>query len=273
MPPSPGVLDLFAVPGATEPLPGGRGGIVRAGDLVLSPGRDPATQAWLSPLLARLAVRLDQDPRRRRQDLRIAVPVPARDGSWVVEGWAASRYEPGTVGCRDLEVTRAAGHLLHARLATVVTERPAGLDARAGRWAAAERVAFGEAPLPDLDPEALDLVTRARAAIGGEAVTGPAQLVHADLAGNVLLDAAGAPVVLDVSPAWRPARWADAMCVLDSVRRHHAPPAALDGWTRGPDRVALLHAVVFRLLGDDPPDVDAYADVLSAIGASECHPS
>lgn len=40
------VLDLFAVPGDLARLPGDRGGRIRAGDLLLSPGRDPETQAW-----------------------------------------------------------------------------------------------------------------------------------------------------------------------------------------------------------------------------------
>lgn len=270
VPPSAHVLDLFAVPGAVEPIPGGQGRSVRAGDLVLSPDRDPATQCWLSPLLARFAVDLDQAPARRRQDLRVAVPVPARDGSWVVDGWAASRYEPGTVTCRDLEVTRAAGHLLHARLATLVPERPTALDHRTDRWAAAERVAFGEAPAPAVDPAdpaVTDLVARARASLQGrrDARREPAQLVHADLAGNVLLDAAGAPVVIDVAPAWRPARWADAVCVLDFVLRDDAPRSALDHWARGPARDAMVRAIVFRVLSDDPPDVDAYAGALKAV--------
>jgi hypothetical protein len=259
------VLDLFAVPDAAEPVPGGQGRTVRAGDLVLSPDRDPVVQEWLSPLLARLAVDLDQDPTRRRQDLRVAVPVPARDGSWVVEGWAASRYEPGTVACRDLAVIRAAGQLLHAGLATIVTERPAPLLARTDRWASAERVAFGEAPVPEADPRVADLIARARAATGGEPTTGPAQLVHADLAGNVLLDAGGAPVVIDVAPAWRPVLWADAVCVLDSVLWYQAPWQALEQWIPKPGRVAMLCAIVFRLLSDERPEVDAYARVLAAI--------
>jgi uncharacterized protein (TIGR02569 family) len=268
--PSARVLDLFAVPDDVRSLPGGQGRSVRAGDLVLSPDRDAAIQDWLSPLLARFAVQLDQDPARRRQDLRVAVPVPARDGSWVVDGWAASRYEPGTVTCRDLGIIRAAGHLLHARLATIVTERPAPLAARADRWAVAERIAFGEAPLPDLDPAPADLAARVREAIAretssGETVTGAAQLVHADLAGNVLLDAAGAPVVIDVAPAWRPPQWADAVCVLDSVLRQDAPRTALEPWAGRPDRAAMLRAILFRLLSDRPPDLDGYASVLSSV--------
>ncbi len=178
LPPSE-VLDLFVVPDDLARLPGDRGGRVRAGDLILTPGRDPQVQAWLSPLLARLAVRLDERPGRGRRDLRIAMPVPARDGSWVVDGWAASRFEPGTVVCDDLEVTLAAGRLLHAELDSLVRERPPGLDA-----------------VP--------------------ASAGPDQLVHAELHGNVLLDARGAPVVIDVTPAWRTVQWAEEACRRDA---------------------------------------------------------
>ena len=169
------VLDLFAVPADLSRLPGDRGDRVRAGDLLLTPGRDPEVQAWLSPLLARLAVRLDERPGRRPRDLRIAMPVPARDGSWVVRGWGASRFEPGTVVCDDLDVTLAAGRLLHAELDSLVRERPATLEA---------------------DPDS----------------AGPDQLVHAELHGNVLLDARGAPVVIDVTPAWRTVQWAETLC-------------------------------------------------------------
>ncbi|GAB3772412.1 hypothetical protein FB382_002888 [Nocardioides ginsengisegetis] len=252
--PSPRVLDLFAVPDDPRPLPGGQGASVRAGDLVLSPGRDQETQAWLSPVLARLAVRLDEDPHRTARDLRVAMPVPARDGTWVVDGWAASRYEPGTESCHDLEVVRRTGDLLHAQLAVEMPRRPAALDGRVDRWAVAERMAFGEAPV-DRDDLAADL---ARSLLAGLApAAAPAGLVHADLAGNVLLDLAGAPVVIDVSPAWRPASWADAVCVLDSVLWRGADPARLDD----PPREDLLRAVVFRVLSDDPADVTAYAAV------------
>ena len=266
MPPSARVLDLFAVPDDPRPLPGGQGTSVVAGDLVLSPDRDPAVQDWLSPVLARLAVSLDQDPGRRPGDLRVAVPVPARDGSWVVDGWAATRYEPGTVTCQDLALVRAAGALLHARLAVAVPARPAGLDARADRWAVAERAAFGEADLVTEDPALDRLVERGRAAVVDEARLWPDQLVHADLAGNVLLDAAGSPLVIDLAPAWRPVQWADAVCVLDAVLWYGADPAELRRWTHAPARTSMVRAVLFRALSDAEPDVAAYAGVLTTIG-------
>ena len=260
--PSPEVLDLFAAHGSVEPLAGGRGHSVHVGDLVLSPGRDEAVAEQLSPLLARLAVRLDSRPGRDARDLRLAVPVPARDGSWVVEGWGASRYEPGTTTCGDLEVVLATGRLLHAVLASEVRRRPDVLARRQDRWAEAERLAFG--PVSDLP--ATPSVQRLAAHL--EVVDlGPDQLVHADLAGNVLLDAYGAPVVIDVSPAWRPTRWAEAVCVLDSTTWLDADQAALASYRHGLDRQAMLRALLFRVLSD-PDDVaeSAYDAALEAVG-------
>ncbi len=233
--PSERVLDLFAVPGPAVPLPGGQGRSVRAGDLVLSPGRDPRVATWLSPVLARLAVRIDERPGRGTRDLRVAVPVPARDGSWVVDGWSASRYEPGTTTSRDLDVVVAAAHVLHAELAVAVPERPEVLSGRDDRWAVADHLAFDGTDadvLAQVAPEAVDLV-RALLARRRGVPLGPSQLVHGDLAGNVLLDVAGAPVVIDVAPYWRPAGWAEAVAVLDAVLWSGADRRAVRPWAGG----------------------------------------
>lgn len=271
-PPPPHVLDLFAVPDLLTSLPGGQGGSVLAGDLVLSPGRDAVVQGWLSPVLARFAYELDMSPSRR--GFRVAMPVPARDGEWVVDGWAASRYESGTTACHDLDVILAAGRLLHARFASLVPTRPDVLDTRTDRWARAERQAFGDVPM-DADLLDIPLVERVVDELAEAGLTladreGPAdlgrdQLVHADLAGNVLLDAAGAAVVIDVAPSWRPQRWAEAVCVLDAVMWHGAPPAALEDWRLGVDRVAMLRALLFRLLSDIPLRPRPYESVLDTI--------
>ena len=245
------VLDLFAVPGDVRPVPGGQGRSVVAGDLVLSPGREAQTAAWLNPVLAPLAVRLDLERVSGRAGVRVAMPIPARDGSWVVEGWGASRYEPDTTACHDPALLAATGRLLHARFDEAVRARPAGLDARTDRWAAADRLAWG--PADDLAAAAersgsglVRLLVEERADVD----LGPDQLVHGDLAGNVLLDASGTPVVIDVAPYWRPARWAEALCLLDAVAWHGADGSVLDPWWTGVGRQAVVRAALFRLLAD-----------------------
>ena len=251
-------------------LAGGSGATYRAGDLVLSPGRDECVQSWLSPVLARLAVRLDEDPARRVRDLRVAVPVPARDGSWVVDGWAACRYEPEAVTCLDLEVTLAAGRGLHAQLAVAVDTRPSRLDEREDRWARAERLVFGpvEEMIVAADATPAAEVVRRVASHVTDVPLGVEQLVHADLAGNVLLDRRGAPVIIDVSPAWRPVRWAEAVAVIDMVTWFEAPLSVVESWESAPEREALLRALLFRAFSDRPFEPAAYASLLAAIAST-----
>jgi len=161
----------------------------------------------------------------------------------------------------------AAGRLLHAELAVAVPRRPAELDLRDDRWASAERFAFDEAAMVDSapkEPRLRNLVRRLAGRLTGTGL-GAEQLVPADLAGNVLLDAHGSPVVIDLSPAWRPPRWAEAVCALDAVLWHGAPAGALARWRSEAEVDALVRAAPFRLLRDDPPDVDAYARVLAPL--------
>ena len=270
--PSGRVLDLFAVPQEYRSIPGGRGRSVVAGDVVLSPGRDVTTARWLDPVLARLAVQLDSSERR---SMRIAVPVPARDGSWVVDGWGASRYEPDTTACHDLSVLVGTGRLLHAHLRSVFSERPP-VDSRTDRWALADRLAFSEPQLLRAAVDPLDarhdllgdVARRLDLPAGEELATAPDQLVHGDLAGNVLLDARGVPVVIDLAPYWRPAVWAEAVCVLDAVLWLGARPQALEEWTGGGRREAMLRAIAFRVLSDGPGcAVDRYANILRLLPA------
>ncbi len=253
------VLDLFAAEGVLEPLAGGRGTSWRAGDLVLSPGHDES-EAWIAPIQARLAVRLDEGVPRA---LRLAIPVPARDGNLTADGWAATRFESGTTQCRDLPTLRATAHLLHARLAVAVPERPPALAARTDQWAESDRWAYdGEAAMraarDRAEPGLADLVTELVGALD-DTDLGREQLVHADLAGNVLLDATGVPFVIDFSPAWRSPLWAEAVCVLDAVLWLGAPRDALTDWASGAPRQAMLRAALFRIFSDRPCNVPRYA--------------
>lgn len=261
MRPTEHVLDMFAVPGDLAAGPGGGGHSVRAGDLLLSPGRDAATQDALSPRLARLAVDLDTRADRDRRDLRIAMPVPARDGSWVVDGWAATRWESGARPLTDLVATLAVGAVLHAELGRAVDrwERPPRDD----RWSRAERIAFGEARAP-ADGPAAGLVRRLTASVDATPL-GPDQLVHGDLAGNVLLDPRGAPVVIEVAPYWRPALWAEAVVVLDHVVRGAADSSLMTDWATGARRQAMLRAATFRLLSDRPLELAPYERALPPV--------
>lgn len=263
MHPPPAVFDLYAVPEDSVPLTGGQGHSVLAGDLVLSPGRDRHTANWLNPIIAPLSAELDHE---RPRSIRLAMPIPTRDLKWVADGWGATRFEPDTRLCTDLDVLLATGHLLHARLAAKVDTAPPGIRDRDDRWTRAERAAFGESQPSGIPDDVAAMTARLMAELDATHF-GPDQLVHGDLAGNVLLDADGIPLVIDVAPFWRPALWADAVCVLDAVVWMGADLAVMQRWTSGAGRQAMLRAGLFRIFSDLEPDLETYGRALGLASA------
>jgi len=141
------------------------------------------------------------------------------------------------------------------------------------RWSRAQRIAFGDDVWDGLTPDGRDAPTDLRhlvdtvlAELGRPGPPSSAdttdhldrpQLVHGDIAGNVLLDRDGIPLVIDMSPQWRPPLWAEAVCVLDAVLWQGAERSALAAWRTGRHRRAMLRAVLFRVLSDSPADVAA----------------
>ena len=88
-------------------------------------------------------------------------------------------------------------------------------------------------------------------------------IVHGDLTGNVHLDRAATPVVLDISPYLRPARWSEAIVQADALVWWDAPwslAAAFTADAAGQD--LLARALVFRLLTEPWERVGVGADGL-----------
>lgn len=231
------VLAAFGVTGWPEALPGGMGQSVRVGDVVLKPAGDEPEASWLAQLQRDL----------RPADVRTARPLPAIDGRWVVDGWVAAAYLPGRAEPGRWAEIIAAGRALHAALRD--EPRPSLLGKRMHRWAHADRVAWGEAD-QDLGPL-------------GRALTGryaeldlPGQLVHCDLAGNVLFHPTEPPAVIDLSLYWRPPPYAEAIVVVDALLWYDAADVILDLMDHPDARQLLLRALVFRLACERSPDHD-----------------
>jgi len=75
----------------------------------------------------------------------------------------------------------------------------------------------------------------------------PDQLIHADLAGNVLFADGMAPAVIDFSPLQRPAGWPLAIAAVDALQWQHARPEVLGQLADEPELGQLLaRALIFR---------------------------
>ncbi len=239
------VLAAFGAAGQPVRLTGGRGAAWRVGNLVLKPlDISPAELAWQAQVAQSI----------RREGFRLATPLCARDGSLAAGGWSAwefvkGRHEAG----RWLDII-AAGERLHAAVAGLPW--PDFLRARVDPWAAADRVAWGEA-----DPERLgrgsgvaDLLAARRP------IAAANQVVHGDLTGNVLFADPLPPAIIDLAIYWRPAAYASAIVVADALVWEGADPRVFDTLGSTPDfSQHLIRALIFRIVAhQDPRSADRF---------------
>lgn len=237
--PGPDVLEAFGLTGTAVRLAGGEGRSVRIGDAVLKPAEQQYAH-WLGETMSHLVA----------DGFRISRPIQTRDGSWHHGGWAASCYEPGAepdhaTAPRWPQIIQA-GRAFHRALAGVA--RPEFLDRRTDWWQTGAQVAWQEKQ-PDIVPclraPYADLAALLRP------VAEPAQLIHGDLTGNVLLAEGLPPLVIDFSPYWRPAAFGEAIVVGDALIWHCADTGlvrAACAETGAGFVQHVLRAVIYRLV-------------------------
>ena len=232
--PPAGVLTAFGAAGVPVRESGGEGRTWRVGALILKPCEDAAEAAWTAGVLSTLPP---------SNEFRVAAPVAARAGGWIVSGWQAWQAITGTP-----DVTRCAQVLdvadaFHQAIAGF--SRPAFLDSRDDPWAYGDRVAWQELPV---NPHGVMADLLQPLADARRPVDLPAQPVHGDILGNVLFDQDRPPAVIDWPVYHRPALWSQAIAVIDAVTWYGAPQELLrsrddrPGWGQ-----LLLRALMYRI--------------------------
>jgi uncharacterized protein (TIGR02569 family) len=202
-------------------------------DVLIRPVPDNAVAAWSASVLDGLQV----------DGLRLARPIRSSDGRWVVAGWAACRFVPGTLEPRYDAVVEAAMRL---HTATAGVPRPRLLDDRDDLLTRSAAGAFGERRLA-LDP-ATGGDLYAQFAGHRTPVRLPSQVVHPELFGAVLFDDDDVPALIEMVPCWRPKEWAAAVVVVDALAWGGAEEALLQRWAHLDEWPQMvLRAVLHRL--------------------------
>ena len=211
---------------------------------------------WLANTLSRVEA----------PDLRVARPVRATDGRWIIGGWAASRFLPGQPEHRYDQIMLAALKLAQA---TAELPRPGFLSSRRDPDAIADKIAWGEANIPVEETRGgrwFEVLAVAR-----RPVRLPEQVVAGDLFGTVLFDGPSPPGIVDFDPYFRPAEWGAAVAAIDAVAWGGADIEFLRRWSHLPEwSQLLLRAVLFRLAGNslNPRGTAAALDGLRVAAAS-----
>ncbi|GIH02321.1 TIGR02569 family protein [Rhizocola hellebori] len=232
--PPPQVLAAFGAYREAVPLPGGQGQTWLSGEVVLKPAGLEAETIWVAEVLSALVA---------TARFRVARPVRASDGSWVVQGWQAWQRTPGAPDPRRWDEILVAGEAFHEALAGMA--RPSFLDERDDPWTYGERLAWEELPLRggEAMAELLQPLASAR-----REVQLASQPVHGDLLGNVMFADRLAPTVIDWPVYYRPVSWALAVAVVDALTWHAAPATLVDRLSDRPqwDQM-LVRALMYRI--------------------------
>ena len=282
--PSSSILTSFHLPTTPPPLPlaGGQSTSFKTSScshiLKYNPSNsNPIELAAVPQILSSLPT----SPHFRIPNQIISRP---NDGaSYIVDGWSCTTFVPGKtlpadgpVGPDIWRQVLDAGQAFHLAMGHTVREKPTWVDGRSHRWAKAEGVAWGEQPstIITVPKEAATIIHKLQllmdrldqlSVVTTENVEArifleDSQLVHGDLAGNVLVHAELPPAIIDFSPYWRPVAWTEAVLVSDGMVEFGSGKELLELWVERRfmgERwivkamlVMLLRAMVFRALSD-----------------------
>ena len=257
------VLRAFGVADAvSHPLSGGQGQSFLAGTLVLKRTDNIEEARWSANTLERLV---------GAPAFRVASPVRSTSGDWVHDGWTAFVRIDGEHAAqgRWLDVLTTCREF-HTALRDV--PRPSFLDTRRDPWSVGDRAAWEELRVALPRAVARPVEEHLRHLVP---LPLSSQMIHGDLGGNVLFASGQPPAVIDFSPYWRPAPFAEAIVIADAIAWNHAPRSLVEWFDdRELATQLLLRACIYRLVtigvasSSDLPkldeEVDAYDRVTDA---------
>jgi uncharacterized protein (TIGR02569 family) len=230
------VLRAFGITGdKVRRLQGGQAQSFRAGDLVLKRTDNIEEARWSADVLLGLAA---------TSAFRVAPPVRARNGDWVHKRWCAfTRIDGEHVPENRWHDVLAACRAFHCALADV--SRPNFLDSRQNPWSIGDRVAWDRLMV------SLPLVVAHRVKQLLELLEHlplASQVIHGDFGGNLLFAGDQPPAVIDFSPYWRPAPFAEAIVIADAIAWNGASGDLVD-WFENREMATqlLLRACIYRL--------------------------
>ena len=229
----PTILEEFGADGTLEPLSGGEGMSRKSGNIVLKPYQNEEEAIWSADLMNSI----------KENGFRVARPVMGKHGSWVYRGWTASRFVEGKEDkgrfFEKIEISK------RFHTAIELTERPGFMKTKNNLYVVADKMTWGEQPLTwshQLNESLAPLVEALKP------IHLKDQLIHGDLTGNILFHDTLLPAVIDMTPYWRPAEFATAIIIVDSLVWNNVPTTTFaDIETTEEMNQLLLRATIWRI--------------------------
>jgi uncharacterized protein (TIGR02569 family) len=229
------ILADFGIAGPFEKLTGGQGNSVRVGNFVLKPIEEPDKYSWTGAVLELIS----------SHDLEISKPIRSLSGNFVQNGYGVTQFIEGEFYPGEIGMKIKACRLLHKLVESI--KQPPQWSTWTSPWQWANQVASDEIEPPgDSDIRSISLIKKIK--LHYKPVNLPVQLIHSDLAGNILFNKFN-PVVIDFSPDFRPAAYAEILLITDSIAWYEQPLESLFITDYSEEMLIqlALRAVVFRL--------------------------
>lgn len=194
-------IEKFTGTTSVHALPGGQNEAAKAGDLVLKPIHETEKYLWLARCLNKIDF----------ENLQIAIPVRSRDGNFIENSIGATRYYEATFLPNRLETKLDTCRRLNKMISNV--PKPDDFDSWENPWTRAQSLAWSQSGSSNMEvPDEIKTLLEMRTPLKM-----PHQLVHVDLAGNILFDCSDNPVVIDFTPGFYPKEYAEVILLIDSI--------------------------------------------------------
>jgi hypothetical protein len=226
----------FNLSGKYVPLLGGQNTSVRVNnDAVLKPVDDVQHYEWLLTIIDII----------NPQGYRLSKPIRSTKGTFVSEGWVCTKFERGQDVNGLIKEKLHVSRLFHHDLSNInFKDFPQGDNP----WIEGHRIAWQKAELPkEVNIEIRKIINKLLLKVRLKDKYN-LQIVHADLAGNILFDDVLPPLIIDFSPTVAPVEYAEAILVCDCIAWQGSKVSNIDLLINNNfNKEMIIRAVVFRL--------------------------
>lgn len=232
-----GAAQSFRLTGEASPLPGGQNTSVKVNDVVLKPVEDAEHTEWLLSVIDSI----------NPKGYRLSKPVRSNRGTFVSEGWVCTRFEPGKEAAGHVYEKLKAAQRFHNDLSRISIRDFYPVN---NPWAKAHQIAWQTDVWPEeviADSAAGSMIEELLLKVKRKERYN-LQLVHADLAGNILFDESLPPLIIDFSPTAAPVEYAEAILVCDCIAWQGSKVSDIELLPNDDlYNEMILRAVIFRL--------------------------
>lgn len=212
IPPSEKILFEFGIDDLPVFLEGGEGTTYRAGGFVCKPVESIEEANWRAELMNSIV----------EDGFRVPHPVKSKNNKWIEGGWCVYTFLEGREVTNRWEEKINVARKFNKSISNVA--KPDFIDKASHPWAIADKMIWGFLPMQYgeiLKPVMIKLESLLKP------INLKNQLIHGDMTGNILFHSDLPPAVIDLSPYWRPAQYAEAIIVVDSIVWDAAPDTVI----------------------------------------------